>query len=141
MVQAGHLRFLALEIYTMPDEYFSPSDCWKALILYGLNQATYKIALGKTLLTLSAKGYNRVPWDVLASEFFEQYRSRLDVPDRMPQQATPGRQTHVERIFGTFQLRQDIGAAIDEVRAKAFEDVIPRFHNLGFEVQWNVKHG
>ena len=29
---------------------FSSSDRWKALVLYGLNTATYKIALAKTLL-------------------------------------------------------------------------------------------
>jgi len=29
---------------------FSPQDRWKALVLYGLNTATYKIAFGKTLL-------------------------------------------------------------------------------------------
>jgi hypothetical protein len=32
---------------------FTDQDHWKALILYGLSQATYKIALGKTLLSLS----------------------------------------------------------------------------------------
>lgn len=109
---------------------FSANDYWKALILYGLNQATYKIALGKTLLSMSAKGYNRVPWDVLAAEFFDQYRTRLEVEDRMPQQATPGRRTTMERIFGSFQLRQNLDEAISEVGATAFEDVIPRFHNL-----------
>jgi hypothetical protein len=109
---------------------FGASDYWKALILYGLNQATYKIALGKALLSLSAKGYNRVPWDILASEFFELYRTRLDVPAPSPQQATPGRQTKMERIFGVFQLRQNIDTAIGAVQAEAFEDVIPRFHNL-----------
>jgi len=31
------------------NDAFSTEDYWKALILYGLNQATYKIALGKTL--------------------------------------------------------------------------------------------
>ena len=32
---------------------FENVDYWKAIILYGLNQATYKIALGKTLLELA----------------------------------------------------------------------------------------
>ena len=109
---------------------FSASDYWKALVLYGLNQATYKIALGKALLSLSAKGYNRVPWDILASEFFELYRTRLGVSDPLPQQGTPGRQTAIERIFATFQLRSDIDTAIGAVQADAFDDVIPRFHNL-----------
>lgn len=35
---------------------FTGKDYWKALVLYGLNQATYKIALGKTLLDLCAEG-------------------------------------------------------------------------------------
>lgn len=109
---------------------FSPTDYWKALILYGLNQATYKIALGKALLSLSAQGYNRVPWDVLAMEFFELYRGRLDVNDPLPQQATPGRQTTMERIVAGFQLRKDIDTAVGAVQADAFDDVIPRFHNL-----------
>jgi hypothetical protein len=109
---------------------FSATDYWKALILYGLNQATYKIALGKTLLSLSAQGYTRVPWDVLASEFFELYRARLDVVDPLPQQATPGRQTAMERIVARFQLRNDIDTAVGAVQADAFDDVIPRFHNL-----------
>lgn len=109
---------------------FSDSDFWKALILYGLNQATYKIALGKALLSLSAKGYNRVPWEILAAEFFQQYRARLDVPERMPQQSMPGRQTVMERVFSEFELRQDLDAAVGEVQANAFADVIPRFHHL-----------
>jgi hypothetical protein len=48
---------------------FETKDYWKALILYGLNQATYKIALGKTLLNLCDQGYTDVPWDVFSKEF------------------------------------------------------------------------
>ena len=33
----------------MPVDSYSNRDYWKAIILYGLNNATYKIALGKTL--------------------------------------------------------------------------------------------
>lgn len=112
------------------DDDFTSSDYWKALILYGLNQATYKIALGKALLSLSAKGYNRVPWDILAGEFFQLYRARLDVADPLPQQATPGRQTNMERIIAAFQLGQNIDATLDAVATTAFQDVVPRFHNL-----------
>ena len=49
---------------------FTTKDYWKALILYGLNQATYKIALGKTLLSLASEGQTNVPWEQLAQEFF-----------------------------------------------------------------------
>ena len=41
---------------------FSPQDHWKALVLYGLNTATYKIAFGKTLLKLATEGITTVSW-------------------------------------------------------------------------------
>jgi hypothetical protein len=37
-------------------EQFDDSDYWKGIVLYGLNQATYKIALGKTILELASAG-------------------------------------------------------------------------------------
>jgi hypothetical protein len=56
---------------------FPTQDYWEALILYGLNQATYKIALWKTLISLSQEGHMKIPWDVLSKEFLEQYKNRL----------------------------------------------------------------
>lgn len=73
---------------------FTAEDYWKALILYGLNQATYKIALGKTLLVLSNDGYTKVPWEILSKEFLRQYVHRLEVDEPMPQQSS-----HVEFII------------------------------------------
>ena len=32
---------------------FNPDDYWKAIILYGLNAATYKMALAKCILNIS----------------------------------------------------------------------------------------
>jgi hypothetical protein len=32
---------------------FNDNDYWKDVILYGLNQATYKIALGKSFIKLT----------------------------------------------------------------------------------------
>ncbi len=34
---------------------FSPSDYWKGIVLYGLNAATYKMALAKCLLYQSSQ--------------------------------------------------------------------------------------
>ena len=45
---------------------FSNSDYWKGIILYGLNDATYKIALGKTLLALAKKNKGDVTWNDLS---------------------------------------------------------------------------
>jgi hypothetical protein len=44
---------------------FQDIDFWKAIILYGLNAAIYKIALGKTLLDLAMIGNEEVAWSTL----------------------------------------------------------------------------
>jgi hypothetical protein len=108
---------------------FTNEDYWKALILYGLNQATYKIALGKTLLSLSEKNYTRVSWDDLSKEFFSQYYQRLTKGDPMPQQSIPSRRTRMEQIVAA-NPAGITDTAIAEVGATAFGDVIHRFHNL-----------
>jgi hypothetical protein len=119
---------------------FTTRDYWKALILYGLNTATYKIALGKTLLSLASNGQTTVRWEQLSKDFFRQYLQRLSQVDPMPQQATPARQTVMERIVklhlaGKLSLDQ----AIAEVGANAFGDVIRRFDNLGNDESFKGK--
>jgi hypothetical protein len=108
---------------------FADEDYWKAIILYGLNQSTYKIALGKTLVTFSKVNKDKVTWEELSKEFLTQYRDRLK--NKMPQQLTPGRRTVME----TISLKLDTNAisfndAVKEVGENAFGDVLPRFHNL-----------
>ena len=75
----------------MPD--FSPEDYWKAIILYGLNQATYKIALGKTLIDFALMQKNNVTWEELSRKFLQEYSSRLVLDDPKPQQSNPQRRT------------------------------------------------
>jgi 5-methylcytosine-specific restriction endonuclease McrA len=119
---------------------FTDQDHWKALILYGLNQATYKIALGKTLLSLSDQGYTSVPWDVLSHEFLHQYLQRLASNEAMPQQSNPSRRTKMERIVAELQVdKLSLDQAVNEVGRTAFEDVINRFHNLGDDTSFQDK--
>ena len=111
---------------------FETKDFWKALILYGLNQATYKIALGKTLFKLCDQGYTDVPWDVLSKEFLQQYINRLTAGEAMPQQSIPARRTRMEQIVSAIKSdKLSVDGAISEVGETAFGDVIHRFHNLG----------
>ena len=113
-------------------EPFTPVEYWKALILYGLNQATYKIALGKVLLDLASRGDTFVAWDTLAAQFLDQYRTRLDSAERMPQQANPARLTEMERIV--FDLSNNSlpdGDAVAQVAQRGFTHVAHRFHKLG----------
>jgi hypothetical protein len=58
----------------------------RSIILYGLNNATYKIALGQTLLELAGRNTTHVAWNVLSEEFLKQYKNRLDSAV-VPQQA------------------------------------------------------
>jgi hypothetical protein len=119
---------------------FSTKDYWKALILYGLNQATYKIALGKTLLSLANSGQSTVPWDLLSKEFFLQYQQRLTQESPMPQQATTSRQTVMERIVALHQSgKLSLEDAVQEVGNNAFGDVIHRFDNLGNDESFKGK--
>lgn len=119
---------------------FSTKDYWKALILYGLNQATYKIALGKTLLSLANSGQTTVAWESLSREFLVQYQKRLSKESPMPQQAIPSRQTVMERIVACLRSgRLSLEEAIQEVGDNAFGDVINRFDNLGSDESFKGK--
>ena len=51
----------------------SSEDYWRALILYGLNQSTYKIALGHLLGRSANENKERIDLDELSSDFIEIY--------------------------------------------------------------------
>lgn len=110
---------------------FQDSDYWRAVILYGLNNATYKIALGKTLLHLTEQGQTRVNWSTLAKAYLDEYLVRL-AHTASPQQVNPRRSTIVEQIIDSLQNeRITYDQAIDQIAQKAFGDVIPRFQTVG----------
>ena len=115
---------------------YTSRDYWKAIILYGLNNATYKIALGKTLLELAGRNTTHVAWNVLSEEFLKQYKNRLDSAV-MPQQTNPSRQTVMERIVSQLNQEQLTWTeAAERVGTDAFNDVIPRFHNIVRDVDF-----
>ena len=113
---------------------FSNSDCWRALVLYGLNTATYKIALARTLLRFGQSQQNVVTWNDLSNAFFKEYRDRLQNNGGMPQCGLVNRRTRMEQICAAYRIGKISEAdAIQAVGEEAFSDVIPRFHNLGKE--------
>jgi hypothetical protein len=110
---------------------FTNLDYWKAIILYGLNNATYKIALGKTLLDLQASQQGQVQWSLLSETFLNNYLAKLEERP-MPQQANPARITVMERIIAELKTgRISKDQAISDTGIKGFNDVIPRFHSIG----------
>ena len=57
---------------------FSDKELWRMLTLYGLNTATYKIALGQCLCNFTEADKTRVTMEMLAKEFFDLYNKRLE---------------------------------------------------------------
>ena len=63
----------------------SAASCWRAVILFGANSASYKFALGKTLLELGAQGRTFVPLEELAGPYSNHLVEHLKTS---PRQAT-----------------------------------------------------
>lgn len=111
---------------------FSALEFWNGIILYGLNAATYKVALGKTLMDLSQSSNGVVRWEDLSRVYFDNYAKRLSGLQVLPQQSNPARLTIMERIVKEYQLgKLTHSQAVEEVGIRAFHDVIPRFQTIG----------
>lgn len=112
---------------------FSVSDLWRAIVLYGLNTATYKMALGKCLADLVREGRSQIAIDDLADRFFRLYTERLE--NGKPQLVTPGRQSVMEQVVELDNLGQiSKDEVIRRVKTQPFSEVIPRFHTVYREV-------
>jgi len=110
---------------------FSNEDIWKGIILFGLNTATYKMALAKSLLDFAKNEITTITWDELAKSFLHQYQIRLK-QNSMPQQGNPTRCTIMERVVKG--LENDVLSqteALDKIGTKGLENVIPRFQTIG----------
>ena len=110
---------------------FTDSDYWKAITLFGLNAATYKPALAKTILKSASEGLTSIDWEDLADRFLREYEIRLS-DSLMPQQNRPGRISKLEKTISKLKInsisRTD---AVSLVATVGFEDVVPRFHTIG----------
>jgi hypothetical protein len=110
---------------------FQDIDYWKGIVLYGLNQATYKIALGKTIIELTSLGKESIEWTQLSKAYLNNYIARLK-KNPFPQQNNPARKTKMERIVDSLERGSiDYSTAISLVETEAFNDVIPRFQTIG----------
>ena len=104
-------------------------DYWRLLILYGLNTATYKIALGQCLCNFTKSAKTTIPMEMLAKEFFDLYCARLT--NNLPQINNPRRLTVMEQVVAKYKTGQiEYAEAVTYVKNHAFRDVIPRFHTL-----------
>lgn len=110
---------------------FSNEDIWKGIILFGLNAATYKMALAKSLLNFAKEKKTVVLWDELTKSFLDQYKARLS-QNPMPQQGNPTRLTVMERVVtGLNSNSLSKTKALDTVGTNGLDNVIPRFQTIG----------
>jgi hypothetical protein len=120
---------------SLKNEDFGNEDYWKAIVLYGLNQATYKIALASVILDFAKEERQTIPWDDLSRAFLDKYIQRIQKTN-LPQQSNPQRNTKMETIVSLLNLGKiNYDEAIQEVSREAFNDVIPRFHSIGRDTE------
>lgn len=110
---------------------FNSQDYWQAIVLYGLNAATYKMALATVLLESARKGETALDWGELSSRYLREYITRLE-DNPQPQQSNPSRLTKMERVCADLKSgKESLDSAVVRVGEEAFADVIPRFHTIG----------
>lgn len=111
---------------------FSDREYWRAIVLYGLNTATYKMGLGQVLVQSAVEGVSHLSWNDLAARFFDEYQHRLKDDDAMPQQGQVGRLTVLERTVARFDAGAiDVDEAVGIVARRGLRDVVPRFQSIG----------
>src|SRR6056300_262111 len=110
---------------------FTNYDWAQAILLYGLNAGTHKIALFKTLGHFYNKQQLTISWSELSEQYLKIYLDRLE-NDPRPQQSNPFRRSVQEKIFYKLKNnRIDYDQAVNEIGKDGFNDVIPRFQSFG----------
>ena len=112
-------------------EIMTDKDYWRLLTLYGLNTSTYKIALAQCLVNFSERNVDTVSMGELSKEFFDLYLNRLKNGKNLPQLNHETRLTIMEHAVMKYNNGVlNYGEAVNYVQDNAFNDVLPRFHNI-----------
>ena len=107
----------------------TPTDYWRALILYGKNQSTYKIALGRLLLHYASANNDRIDMDIVASDFFDQYFERCK--SGKPQLAWKGRSTYVEQQIHEINVgKKKKEGSLEFIKENALKNMVFRHFNV-----------
>ena len=115
----------------MDKKDFTNYDWIQAILLYGLNAGTHKVALFKTLAKFHKTGKSTIKWNDLAKTYLDLYIERLK-KDPRPQQSNPFRRSVQEHIFYKLKLNKIKEAEAIEIMSKeGFNDVVPRFQSFG----------
>lgn len=106
----------------------SPDDCWRSIIMFGRNVASYKFALGKTLLHLSPTPGQIVTLEELALPYSRHLREHLSNADK---QGTSSSSRFLTACRRANEGMLDEEALIGETVNLGFNNVIDAFHVVG----------
>lgn len=102
-------------------------DCWRGVVLYGRNTASYKFALASALLELNAQSGQLVKLEDLAPAFAQHVARHLV---EAPKQITTKDGKFIQACLN-FNLDHDLNKLIDSTVAHGFANVIDAFHIVG----------
>lgn len=102
-------------------------DCWRGVVLYGRNTASYKFALASALLELNPKSGQLLKLEDLAPAFAKQVARHLI---EAPKQITTKDGKFIQACLN-FNNDQDLNKLIDRTVAHGFANVIDAFHTVG----------
>ena len=103
----------------------SLEDFWRSIILFGRNVASYKFALGKSLLELADQDGDQVPLDELAVPFARHLCEHLKLSDK---QGTSAQSRFLDacRAYNRGELTET--QLIEQTARLGFNNVIDAFH-------------
>jgi hypothetical protein len=116
----------------MGAELFIPAeptveDCWRGVVLYGRNTASYKFALASALLSLKPESGELVKLEDLAPAFACSIAEHLKVA---PKQITTANGRFIQACLA-FNQDGDMSRLVDLTVAHGFANVIDAFHVVG----------
>lgn len=108
----------------------SDDEMWSAVVRYGKNQSTYKMALGNLLIGYAQKNRGQVTLDELTNDFFQSYKNRMKNGQR--QNKTKGKTTYVEQeIWSVNEDGVPEEKALENIKQKSLKDmVLQRFNSI-----------
>jgi hypothetical protein len=105
----------------------NPEQYFRSLILYGQNVATYKFALGKSLLHLAANGHTRITLDDLAREFSANMIAHVSTGKS---QCTNAVSSYIDACYAFHREEISYDNLIRETKTRGFRYVLDAFHVL-----------
>lgn len=119
------------DIKIFQEEFPSLESYWRSIILFGMNVASYKFALAKSLLEIVPSGKTIITLDELAVPFSKHLCEHIG---KSPKQCT----SRSSQFLQTCQLfnagQESFENLIDITVKKGFNNVIDAFHNVNNEI-------